>query len=263
MVKKETYLTCPDHNIFEGMTSISSILYNWEHESGRSKRTIVRVFFDKTKTRSKARELSYLRKCAERFGFAVELLDAEQINALTTGNTHGGIIAECLPLELPRLSGNETQIKEDGVYVMLDGVEDPYNFGYSIRSVYASGADGLILPCRNWMEVAGIVAKSSAGASERINMFVADPLEAIDVFRQKGYKIVCSGIRNSVSMYDADMKKPVFLIVGGEKRGISSAVETNADTIARIEYGREFRGSLSTASAATIMAYEIYRQNRK
>ena len=64
-------------------------------------------------------------------------------------------------------------------------------------------------------------------------------------------------------MYDADMRKPVFLIVGGEKRGISSAIEAQSDVVARIEYGREFRGSLSAASAATVMSYEIYRQNRK
>lgn len=263
MAKKETYLTCPDHNIFEGMTSISSILYNWENETERKRRTILRVLFDKSKVRSKARELSYLRKNAQKFGFSVDLVDAEQIDILTTGKTHGGIIAECGSLEIPILAENMGAIKADGVYVMLDGVEDPYNFGYSIRSIYASGADGVILPCRNWMEVAGIVAKSSAGTSERIDMFVADPQDAIALFRAKGYKIVCSGIRDSVSMYEADMKKPVFLIVGGEKRGISASVETQADTVARVEYGRDFRGSLSTASAATILAYEIYRQNRK
>ena len=94
-------------------------------------------------------------------------------------------------------------------------------------------------------------------------MYVANASEAIDVFKSLGYKIVCSGIRNSVSMYDADMKKPIFLIVGGEKRGISSSIESMSDQVARIEYGRDFRGSLSAASAATIMVYEIFRQNRK
>ena len=145
---------------------------------------------------------------------------------------------------------------------MLDGIEDPYNFGYALRSIYAAGADGVILPTRNWMDVAGIVAKSSAGASELIDMYVSDPSEAAAFFKEKGYRIVCSGIRNSVSMYDANFKKPIFLIVGGEKRGVSSAIEQVADTIARIEYGRDFRGSLSAASAATVMMYEIYRQNR-
>jgi hypothetical protein len=34
-----------------------------------------------------------------------------------------------------------------------------------------------------------------------------------------------------------------------------------ADQIVRIDYGRSFRGSLSAASAATVLAFEIYRQN--
>ena len=36
-----------------------------------------------------------------------------------------------------------------------------------------------------------------------------------------------------------------------------------ADSIVRLDYGREFRASLSAASAASVIAYEIFRQNRK
>ena len=261
MIKKETYLTCPDSNIFEGMTSISAILNKCE-QNVNCPRTIVRVLVDEKKVKSKWREVSFLQKMAQKHGFSVHFVSSEQIDALTTGTTHGGIIAECKPKEIPLLANNMSEIQPDGVYVMLDGIEDPYNFGYSVRSIYASGADGIILSPRNWMDVAGIVSKSSAGASELMDMYVADPAEAIELFRQKGYKIICSGIRNSISMYDADLKKPLFLIVGGEKRGISSKIEEAADSVVRIEYGRSFRGSLSAASAATIMVYEIYRQNR-
>lgn len=260
-MKKETYLTCPDSTIFEGMTSISAILKNYEQNANKA-RTIVRVLVDKKRAASKSREVSFLQKMAAKYGFPVLLVDAEQINALTTGITHGGIIAECGQKAIDLLCDHIDNIRENGVYVMLDGIEDPYNFGYSVRSIYAAGANGIILPHRNWMEVAGIVAKSSAGASELIDMYVADPVEAIELFREKGYKVVCSGIRNAVSMYDADMKYPILLIVGGEKRGISSKIEAIADEVVRIEYGRDFRGSLSAASAATIMVYEIYRQNR-
>jgi hypothetical protein len=52
MIKKETYLTCPDNNIFEGMTSISAIIQNHENENA-SHRTIVRVLFDKEKIKSR------------------------------------------------------------------------------------------------------------------------------------------------------------------------------------------------------------------
>lgn len=261
MVKKETYLTCSDGNIFEGMTSISAIIK--KHEKSGNCQKINKVIIDKEKTKSKAREIAFLTRKSLELGFEICYSNSDEINKMTTGNTHGGIIAICSPSVIPFLHDELDKIKPDGGYIMLDGIEDPYNFGYSVRSIYAAGADGVILTPRNWMNVAGIVAKSSAGASELIDMFISEPEEAIELFRNKGYKIICSGIRNSISMYDADMRKPVFLIVGGEKRGISSTIEAQSDVVARIEYGRDFRGSLSAASAATVMSYEIYRQNRK
>lgn len=51
---------------------------------------------------------------------------------------------------------------------MLDGVEDPFNFGAAIRAVYAAGVDGLVVPPRNWPSAAGVVARSSSGTSELI-----------------------------------------------------------------------------------------------
>lgn len=260
MVKKETYITCSNGNIYEGMTSISAIIKKYEEKNNCQK--INKVLVDKDKQKVKSREIAFLKHKAETMGFEIQYTSATEIDKITTGNTHGGIIAICEPYTIPFLSDSADNISDNGVYVMLDGIEDPYNFGYSVRSIYASGADGIILTPRNWMNVAGIVAKSSAGASELIDIYISEPEEAIDFFKSKGYKIICSGIRNSVSMYDADMKKPVFLIVGGEKRGISSAIEQKADAVARVEYGRDFRGSLSAASAATIMVYEIFRQNR-
>ena len=69
-------------------------------------------------------------------------------------------------------------------------------------------------------------------------------------------------MEHSVSMYDADLCRPLLLIVGGEKRGISRAVLDLADTVVRLDYGRPFEGALSAASAASILAFEVYRQNR-
>ena len=91
--------------------------------------------------------------------------------------------------------------------------------------------------------------------------FTADGVEAINEMKKLDYKVACAGIRDSVSAFEADLKKPVFLIVGGEKRGISSQILSLADSIVRLDYGREFNGSLSAASAASILAYEVLRQN--
>ena len=67
--------------------------------------------------------------------------------------------------------------------------------------------------------------------------------------------------KNSVSVYEADLKKPILLIVGGEKRGMSSSILKQADQIVRIDYGRRFDAALSAASASTILAFEVYKNN--
>ena len=240
--------------IFEGMTSISAVLKG-------GKRKVVTVYFDAEKAKSKAKELGFLRRRSKELGFDVKEVSSEYIDSLTTGNSHGGIIAKCSEYEVPALK--QEDICKDGFYVMIEGIEDPYNFGYALRTIYAAGADGVILSKRNWMSAAGVVCRSSAGASELLPMFCEDGVTAVNILKEKGYKIACAGIRNSVSAFDADLKKPVFLIVGGEKRGISAAILHEADQIIRLDYGREFNGSLSAASAASILAYEVLRQNLK
>lgn len=247
-----------DSVIFEGMTSISAVLKSIDKGSTRK---VIKVWFDSAKRDSKRRELGFLTHASKKYGFTLELADRDFIEGIAIGTSHGGVIAECTEKAIPRLS-SEAELSPDGFYVMIEGIEDPYNFGYALRTLYAAGASGVILPERNWMSAAGVVCRASAGASELLPSYIANGIDACSVFKNLGYKIVCAGIRDSVSVFDADMKKPLFLIVGGEKRGISSSLLSQADTVVRIDYGRDFNGSLSAASAASVLAYEVFRQNR-
>lgn len=256
MIKE--YSRFADSTVFEGMTSIRAVVDNLK-EGNPNARKISKILYDIAKTKSKSKEIGYLKKMGELFGFDLEAVTEEIISDICVGNTHGGIIALCEEKSYPTLGIDN--IKENGFYTMIEGIEDPYNFGYALRSIYASGVDGIILSERNWLSAAGVVCRSSAGASERADIYIADE-KYIDMFRSKGYKIVCADIKNSVSIYEADLKKPIFLIVGGEKRGISSSVLSQADEIVRIDYGRKFDAALSAASASTIIAFEIYRQNK-
>ena len=256
MIKEETRFA--SSCVFEGMTSIRALLDNLK-AGKEDARKIERILYDKAKTKSKSKEIGYLKKMAELFSFDIVSVDAATIDAYTVGASHGGIIALCAEKTYPKLTSES--IIENGFYVMIEGIEDPYNFGYALRSIYAAGADGIILSERNWLSAAGVVCRSSAGASERLNVFIAND-NFVNVFKEKGYKIVCADIKNSVSVYDADLKKPIFLIVGGEKRGISAALLNEADQIVRIDYGRDFSAALSAASAATILAFEIFRNNK-
>ena len=242
--------------IFEGMTSIRAVLDNIK-EGKENARKIEKILIDIKKEHSK--EIGYLKKMAELYSFDIEFTDEKTINNYTIGSSHGGFIAICKEKTYPFIT--KEIIKENGFYVMIEGIEDPYNFGYALRSIYASGADGVILSERNWLSAAGVVCRSSAGASERIDIFIANN-HFINDFKEKNYKIVCADIKNSISVYEADLKKPILLIVGGEKRGISANILEKADQIIRIDYGRKFDAALSAASAATILAFEIYRKNK-
>lgn len=243
-------------NCFEGMTSISALL---NCDTSANDRRIEKVLIDQSKRKSKAGEIGFLIAKSHELGFPIEFVDTEKINEIALGTTHGGILAFCSDRSIPALSTDA--IEPNGFYVYLEGIEDPYNFGNAIRSLYAAGVDGVVVPPRNWMSAAGVVARASAGTSERLPIFFADAETLAGTFRQAGYRILCAGIRDSVSVFEIDVQYPVLLVIGGEKRGISRNILDQADQIVRIDYGREFRGSLSAAASAAVLGFEIMRKN--
>ncbi len=245
--------------VFEGLTTISALINS--KKDGRNDRKIKKILFDKDKCKSKSRELSFLKANADILGYELLIVSSDEIDQYASGNTHGGIIAVCEERVIPSLSVDK--VKNDGVYYIFEGVEDPYNFGYMIRSVYAAGADGIIMSHRNWLSAAAVVARSSAGTSELIDMFISEPEEAADMLKELGFSIVCAGIRDSKSIYEAPIKPPLLVIVGGEKRGISRKLLDKADEVVRIDYGREFRGSLPSVAATSVIAFEILRKIRE
>lgn len=257
MIKEETRFetSC----IFEGMTSIRAIIKRMDDE--RYDRKIKTVLFDDNKYSKNAKNIGYLKAVSEKYEFSVEKSTSEYIERLAIGNSHGGIIAVATDRDLPQLS-SDTSLHSAGFYAMIEGIEDPYNFGYSLRSLYACGCDGIILPERNWMSAAGVVCRSSAGASELFDIYRSEDAEAaILEFKNRGYTIVCADENTELILGKCEIKKPVLLVVGGEKRGISEKIISHADMRVKINYAREFRASLSAASATTMFAYEIMRQN--
>ena len=248
-----------NYDIFEGMTSISSIIT--AILEGSSKRKIIKILYNTSKSKSKYNELKFLQIKSSELKFELEGVPHTVIDDLALGKTHGGIICICEKAEIPKLSSPD-QLHENGFYVILDGIEDPFNFAYAIRSVYAAGADGIVVPSFRFKGSQGLICKGSAGTSELIDIFECDINSAIDIFKNMGYKVASAGIRDSVSLYDADLKKPILLIIGGEKRGISADILAKSDMIVRVDYGKTFKGSLTASSAATVLSFEVFRQNR-
>ncbi len=256
-MKKEDF-AFSQSNLLEGMTSISALLNT---PSTINDRRVIKIQIDESKRRSKAAEIGFLVAKSKELGFDLEFVSGDEIDAITVGSSHGGIVALCSDRTYPIL--NKDLIDSNGFYVYLEGIEDPYNFGNAIRSLYAAGVSGIVIPPRNWMSASAVVAKSSAGTSERLPIYVCDADSVATIFHDAGYRVLCAGIRDSVSVFEAEVTYPALLVIGGEKRGISRNILSQADQILRIDYGRDFRGSLSASSSAAVLAFEIMRKNLK
>jgi 23S rRNA (guanosine2251-2'-O)-methyltransferase len=243
--------------IFEGMISFRSVVA--AIRDGKSDRKIKAVYFDTAKKQKLSRHLSYVKAMSHELSFPLYFAEGEEIDALCEGKTHGGIVTVCTDRSYVELKA-ASQLKKDGFYVILDGIEDPYNFAFSVRAAYASGADGLILPPHNWLSAAGNVCRSSAGASELIDVFTIGE-RSMSALKKAGYKIVCTDTENAVSLADADLSRPLAAVIGGERRGISKNILSCADTTVRIDYGRDFPDALPAASASAIICFEILRRN--
>ena len=189
------------------MTSIRAIISSID--SGISNRHINKILFDQEKIKKISKEVGYFKAVSEKYGFELEGSDSETINEYTLGNSHGGIIALCSERIIPSLSTLDS-LPQNGFYVMIQGIEDPYNFGYSLRSLYACGCTGIILPERNWMSASGVVARSSAGASELFSMYSAEAIEAAEFFKSRGYHIVCADEKTDNILGKCDLPLPLL-----------------------------------------------------
>ena len=246
-----------ESTVMEGMISFRAVIEGIK--KGVNTRRITKVIYDAAKERNLASHLRYIRAMGKEYGFDVEKVNAETIASLAIGTSHGGLLTLCTDRPLPHVSEIE---HKNGFFVMLDGIEDPYNFGYALRSLYAAGVDGVILPKRNWMTAAGVVSRSSAGAAEMLPLYLSESEgEVADILHEKGYRIVCADLNDAKPMRQADLTRPLLLAIGGEKRGLAKELLAKADERVRIDYGRAFSESLSAASAAAILAFAVLDQN--
>lgn len=238
----------------EGAISVLAVL------RGES-RPVYKVLLSPRADRENKNVAEVLRLCAER-QISVEDTDDESLAQLAGGSTHGGLIA--LVGERKLLSMEELLSRKSDFYFMLCGIEDPYNFGDAVRSLYAFGAQGMLLSPRNWLSAAAITIRASAGASELLDCAVCeDEEELARICKEKGITILCAGEKNAESLHRTHIKKPFLLIIGGEKRGISRYLLDKADQHIRIPYGRNFSHSLSASAAAAAIGFEITRQSRQ
>lgn len=209
------------------------------------------------------RRLTRLRRAAQASGVDVSTVSRKTIDERATGGSHGGVLAEVSERRYCQLA-DLLPAREAAFIVMLDGIEDPYNFAGAVRALYAAGVHGAVLRPRNWTNAAALVGRASAGSIERLPLaLAASAADAAAFYRDRGLAIACAAMGESTqSLYHADLTVPLFLLVGGERRGITRSFLRAADLQLNIPYGREFGGALGAVSAASVIGFEVMRQRR-
>ncbi len=188
-----------------------------------------------------------LEAAAER-GVPVRRVRPQAIEAYARGRTHGGILALASPLPPASLPD-----KLDFA-LLLDGVDDARNLGFTLRSADAFGVQAVILRRRAWDFDGGDVSRASSGAYERIPVVVGDVIPA-------GLDLIGCVAGVSRTIYEEDLRRPLVLAVGGEKRGLSAAVRQRCAALVSIP-ARDGAASLSLSHAAAVAMSEVFRQRR-
>jgi 23S rRNA (guanosine2251-2'-O)-methyltransferase len=215
-------------------------------------------------TRPGDRRLGRLRALARERGVLIEAVDAATIDEVATGRTHGGVVALVGPQRPRNLADLTREVGEGSVLVMLDGIEDPFNYGQALRALYAAGVDGVVTR-RSWETATTTIARASAGASELLPIAVTDSAaSAATICRRRGLKVAAAvADPGAVPMVEADLSGGWFILIGGERRGVTRSFVDEADLVFRIDYGRPDAPALGAAVSAALIGFEVLRQRRE
>lgn len=194
----------------------------------------------------------------------VQQVDRKKLDSLAEGNAHQGVAALVTGFEYSTvddiLQKAETQGQAPFV-IVLDGIEDTHNLGAIIRTAECAGVHGIIIPKRRSAMVNQTVYKASAGAVEHMLIAnVTNISSAIDVLKDKGLWIYGADMDGADYHFRTSLKGAIALVIGNEGKGISRLVKEKCDVLVKIPMLGKI-SSLNASAAASILIYEVVRQN--
>ncbi len=154
------------------------------------------------------------------------------------------------------------QKNEPPFFLILDGIEDPRNFGAILRVADAAGVHGVVFQSHRSAGITPVASKASAGALEHVNLVeIANIKHAIEKMKKTDITIIGAEADAEVSLWDMDMKSPIAIVIGSEGQGMRRTVKEACDFVVNLPM-RGSVNSLNVSVAAGILSYEVLRQRR-
>ena len=238
-------------NIIFGKNSVLEALISGEREI--NKILISKNLHGDTK-------LNKIKELAQSNGIVYQFVAKEKFQPYAEFN-HQGIIAQISPIKYMELEDFLKTQRENASLVILDGVEDPHNFGAMIRTCVCAGVSGIIIPTHRNVQVNSVVEKTSAGAINHIPIIKVNSLvNAVQKLKDNNWWVIATDASAKDNYYDVDYKNMnSVIIMGAEHAGVSKSLLKISDYVVKIPMLNDFN-SLNVSNALSAVIFEVVRQ---
>ena len=186
----------------------------------------------------------------------------EDLEQLADGN-HQGVVALCSAgavadeIYLEQLL---TQLRDEPLLLVLDGVTDPHNLGACLRAADAAGVHGVIAARDRSAGMTPVVRKVASGAAESVPFIMVTNLaRTLDRLKAAGIWVVGADGDGDDLLYDTDMTGPMALVMGAEGKGLRRLTREACDRLVKLPM-LGVVSSLNVSVATGVCLYEIRRQ---
>ena len=208
--------------------------------------------------------LQQLLALAEQASVPVRRVSDQELDRESGGSSHQGVIADVSERRVYELHDliEDAQANPPALIVVLDGIEDPHNFGAILRTCDAVGAHGVVRQTRHAAPLTGVTSKASAGAVSHVKIAdVVNVARAVEELKEAGiWTVGLAG--DAPAAYDKmDFSVPTALVVGAEGSGLRRLVRERCDLLAAIPMKGQV-DSLNVSVAAGVVLFEAVRQRQ-
>ncbi|MSR07969.1 MAG: 23S rRNA (guanosine(2251)-2'-O)-methyltransferase RlmB [Gammaproteobacteria bacterium] len=189
-------------------------------------------------------------------------VSADELEKLTGTPKHQGVAAlatESGPLSEGAARDLLARVPRPLVLV-LDGVQDPRNFGACLRTADAAGVNLVVVARHRNVDVTPVVSKVAAGAAESQALVqVSNLVRFLEALKSQGLWIVGTDDAAETSLYDVDLTTGIAMVLGAEGEGLRRLTSERCDHRVQLPMLGTV-SSLNVAVATGICLYECLRQ---
>ena len=200
-------------------------------------------------------------KMAKDKGIRIDFVNKDVLDKKCS-NRHQGFICDTTDFkygEVEDILNKAESLNEDAFIVILDGIEDPHNFGAIIRTCECAGVHGIIIPEHRACAVNDTVVKTSAGATANVIIArVGNLNNIIEILQKEGIWVFGLEVGGR-ELTKANLKGKIALVIGSEGKGISRLTKEKCDDIITIKQKGQIN-SLNASVATAVAVYEVVRQ---